>query len=217
MFKTLYERIAAYARRREYTEKIHHCQVNPTLEKIRYLLASRVPVWLDLGAGTHAYSNFTGLDIDPAADICCDLTKGIPFPTESVEKIRSDHFFEHLTYKECMFVLGECKRVLKNEGSIDITVPCFDVYLAAYLNNDDALLSKEIFDIPEDHRAILRTSFDKIMWVLVRNGEHKSFYDKTSFIAKLHDAGFIRIETRTHDPQIDRAQRFSSLYVRAYK
>ena len=206
MSKALYKKVLDYTR---------HMRVQ---QKVRDLLTSRMPpVWLDLGAGARAYPNFIGLDIDPAADICCDLTLGIPFPTESVERMRGDHFFEHLTYQECMFVLGECKRVLKNGGSIDITVPCFDVYLAAYLNNDEALLSKEIFDIPADHQAILRTPFDKIMWVLVRNGEHKSFYDKTSFTAKLHDVGFIHIETRDYDSQIDTAQRFSSLYVRAYK
>lgn len=184
---------------------------------IAHYLALNEPICLDLGSADAAFRGYIGIDMNPGADIVHDLTKGIPFPDASVDKIRSDHFIEHLTYLEVMFVFKECYRVLKKDSCMDITIPCFDAYLDAYLKKDSELLSKEIYDIPDEYKNILTKPFDMVMWVIVRNGEHKSFFDKDSIVAKLADAGFSHIEERSHDPSIDTERRFSSLYMRGYK
>jgi predicted SAM-dependent methyltransferase len=53
-----------------------------------------------------------------------DLTKGLPFDTESVDEIYCSHFLEHLSPgEEVGYFLHECARVLKKGSKMIICVP----------------------------------------------------------------------------------------------
>lgn len=49
-----------------------------------------------------------------------------PFPDKSIDYIFSEHMFEHLKLTEAVKMLKECRRVLKKNGVLRITLPCFE-------------------------------------------------------------------------------------------
>ena len=59
----------------------------------------------------------------PNANIVCDLRDGIPLPDESVGKVYSSDFFEHLTFTEGLKLLKECYRVLADDGELEFIIP----------------------------------------------------------------------------------------------
>jgi len=172
---------------------------------------------LDLGSGDQKRPGFIGIDLNPKADLQWDLRWGLPFGDNSVDEIRSDHFFEHLELTKVVELLKECYRVLKKGGKLDFSVPHIDPYIDAYLKRDFEFLQKKIFDTPKTEISIYNTCFDKISWLLYRSGEHKSCFDKESIIDKVKLAGFKNIKTREFDPKIDIQQRYSSIYIVAIK
>lgn len=52
-----------------------------------------------------------------------DLSRNIPFKTETVDYIFSSHFFEHLYRKQGMGFLRECHRVLRSGGVLRLSIP----------------------------------------------------------------------------------------------
>ena len=87
---------------------------------------------LDIGCGNSKPAGFTGIDIrpTPAADIVCDITKGIPLPDGCAEEVRLSHVLEHIA--ECDAALHEVNRLCKHGAKITIIVPdvqheCFHV------------------------------------------------------------------------------------------
>ena len=82
---------------------------------------------LNIGSGTQKFEEEGWINIDiyqyPEVDIVRDVEKGLPFDDESVEKIYTSHFLEHV--KDLNFVMEECHRVLKKGGVMHIIVPFF--------------------------------------------------------------------------------------------
>jgi len=172
---------------------------------------------LNLGCGSVSHSDFIGIDLHKAADLQWDLRWGLPFSDNSVQEIRSDHLFEHLEITFMVELLKECRRVLVHGGILDFSIPHFDPYLEAYIKRDFEFLKEKIFDIPPRDESIYNTCFDRISWLLLRNGEHKSLFDKDSILSKVRFAGFSDISTRKYNPSRDINNRYSSIYVVAVK
>jgi len=185
--------------------------------KARYFLEHNQPLKLDIGCGDRARNGFVGLDMNSHSDICWDLTWGLPFPDNKVSEIRSDHCLEHMALCDVKKVLTECCRVLEPGAVLDFTVPHFDPYLDAYMKKDFQFLKEKIYDVPLNQEELYNTCLDRIAWLLNRNGEHKSIFDRESIIAKVKLAGFSHISTREHDPARDADCRYSSIYVVAVK
>ena len=185
--------------------------------QIRTKYSTSPIIKLDLGSGDFHRKGFIGIDLSHKADIPWDLGWGIPFRENTVDIIRSDHFFEHLDIDNLIFVLKECHRVLKPKGVLDITVPHIDPYIEAYLKKDLIFLKSKINDIPIKYENILATPFDIIMWLLYRNGDHKVFFDRDSIVHKLKISGFKIIKERRKNKKIDRNIRYSSIYITAIK
>lgn len=185
--------------------------------KIRRYTSCNDPIRLDLGCGSSKKDGFIGIDLSSNADLRWDLTLGLPFDDDTISIIRSDHFFEHLEQKELIALLMECRRVLVPEGILNFSVPHLDPYIEAYLTKNYDFLQEKITDIPDGDELLYSTCFDLILWLLYRNGEHKSMFDKESIIAKVKLAGFRIITTREYDPEKDVNSRFSSIYVMAIK
>jgi predicted SAM-dependent methyltransferase len=80
---------------------------------------------INLGCGPYKQEGFINLDINHLwePDIVRDVTKGLPFDSDSVQQVNAHHFLEHLTFEDLFFVLEECYRVLANGGVLDIVVP----------------------------------------------------------------------------------------------
>lgn len=172
---------------------------------------------LDLGSSDLKRKGFLSVDMTKGADLICDLTKGIPYADSSVDMIKSDHFFEHLDIDQLIYVLSECYRVLKRGHKLDFTVPHIDPYMKAYLKNDINFLKRKISDVPYKYKEIFDTPFDIITWLIYRNGEHKTFFDRKSIVSKLKYVGFSKISIRKFDSKKDINKRFSSIYIEAIK
>ena len=172
---------------------------------------------LDLGAGGPGRRGTIGVDLHPNADMVWDLTRGIPCDDDCVSAIFSDHFLEHLSLVEVVQVLKECHRVLKPGGRLRFTVPHIDPYIDAWLRGDAAFIASKITDIPQSQESLYGTPFDRISWLLLRDGEHRALFDRESILHKVKLAGFEQVNTVKFDLDVDQNPRFSSVYVEAIK
>jgi len=81
-------------------------------------------VRLDIGCGKTTPEGWLGLDqIDFGQKYVHDIRKGIPFPDDSVDEVRSSHFVEHLTGEERIIFFNELWRVLKKGATAQIVTP----------------------------------------------------------------------------------------------
>jgi len=79
---------------------------------------------LNLGCGQEKKEGFIGIDIkDYGQEIVRDLTRGIPFDSDSVDEIYSCHCLEHIERKDVPFIWEEIYRVLKPGAIAYIRVP----------------------------------------------------------------------------------------------
>lgn len=185
-------------------------------KRIRTILKRQPTIFLELGAGDRKGTNgWLTLDISGNADLYWDLMFGIPFPTESVAKVYSSHFFEHLSFNEIQKVLGECKRVLAPGGTFSICVPDARRYMDAYMTN--AMLDEEtnFIYMPGYNKT---TKLDYVNYVAYMNGRHKYMFDKENLLFILQAKGFKNARLRWFDPTLDRQKYdFESIYAEAEK
>jgi len=86
--------------------------------------AYKSPIRLDIGSGSNPQKNCINIDNRDLGDnMVWDITKGIPFPDDSVEGIFSSHFIEHLTDAQSIEFLRECLRVLKSNHRLIVRCP----------------------------------------------------------------------------------------------
>jgi len=82
---------------------------------------------LNLGCGYNKLDGYVNVDSDPNCkpDIVADLEQALPFEDSSVSEIILCHVLEHLGQdsKTYLNIWKEFYRILKNQGSIKITVP----------------------------------------------------------------------------------------------
>lgn len=78
---------------------------------------------LNLGCGAKMLPSYLNIDIVPPADLVWDVTKGLPFDDNSLDRIDADNLLEHLDNKQFMFLMNECHRVLKSGGILWFIVP----------------------------------------------------------------------------------------------
>lgn len=97
---------------------------NGILNKIK---GEELGVTLELGCGeSKRVSDAIGVDLldFPAVDIVGDAMEVLKrFPDDSVQRITSSHFFEHVA--DLKGLLNECSRVLTRNGKLEIVVPHF--------------------------------------------------------------------------------------------
>ncbi len=181
---------------------------------IQQIIKCRKPVYLEIGAGDKKGANgWLTIDITPNCDIFWDLRKGIPFPDNSIAKIYSSHFLEHLTFKEGATFLQECRRVMSPGGEFSICVPNAKIYLNAYFH------PKTIADqkIPWYEPALNHTTnIDYVNYMAYMDGHHKYMFDEENLICRLRQNGFHSVQQRAFDPELDLPERdFESIYAKA--
>lgn len=81
----------------------------------------RVPVRINIGAGTTKIPGFTPLDIKTGTDM-----RHLPYVDGSVDHVYCSHALEHVAFDEVHAALTEMVRVLRPHGELWIAVPDFD-------------------------------------------------------------------------------------------
>jgi predicted SAM-dependent methyltransferase len=177
------------------------------MEIIDRILSEHQEVKLEIGSGERIGSNgWVTLDQNDTCDIKWDLVNGIPFPDESVGIIYSSHLLEHFTFKEIQVLLAECKRVLKQGGTISVSVPCAKFFIDAYVRRDvnywDSLPLH--WDPAWDNTSSL---IDLVNYIAYMDGHHKYMFDEENLIQVLKLAGFRNSRLREFDPELDSLER----------
>lgn len=102
-----------------------------------YMARENVLHCLHLGCGTNLIPGWLNTDIlvpVRGEKIYLDATKPYPFADKSFDYIFSEHMFEHLSLKDATNMLLECRRVLKENGVLRITLPDMGFLLDMYFH-----------------------------------------------------------------------------------
>lgn len=127
-----------------------------------------------------------------------DARQRFPFGDNSVDLIYSSHFLEHLTYKEGLEFLKECRRIMKPGSTMRLLFPDTEKLINHYKEGN-----LSIFDEINDGCAEFGFQSNKL-WNLLFCG-HQAAYDWESVKAIASKAGFSKIERkkfRDGNPQL---------------
>src|SRR3990172_9594777 len=94
--------------------------------------------YLNAGCGTVRYDNCINMDIVKNAYVDADIVGSvlsIPFPAERFKGVIFSHVLEHVSRNEHKLALLEIRRVLKQDGTLYVEVPDFELALQYYLSN----------------------------------------------------------------------------------
>lgn len=140
-------------------------------QRIRKHLRSNADIFVEVGAGDKKGENgWLTIDMTRNCDIFWDLRNGMPFPNESVSKIYSSHFLEHLSFKEAQVFLDECLRVLVDGGLFSICVPNAKLFIEAY--SSSIMLDPNTF-LGYKQASNNTTSIDYVNYIAYMDGHHK--------------------------------------------
>lgn len=204
----------AYALAAQYFARLAAKQTNNRY--IRQLLASRKPVYLELGAGCNRGKNgWVTSDICRGADLRIDLLEPFPFPDNSIDKLYSSHVFEHFYTHQLEFILSECLRVLKPGGLVSACVPNAAIYLDAY-TNPDAFDPDRFCRYKPGYRFY--SEIDFINYIAYMGGHHRHMFDQENLVQLLRVNGFREVSSRCFYDGLDlQARDFQSIYVEGKK
>lgn len=178
-------------------------------------LSRREKVYLDLGSGFKKGANgWVTVDLH-GADISYDLRKGLPLPSNSVDKIYTSHMFEHIPFSQLKLFIAECFRVLKTGGELSVCVPNARYYIDAYLNGTQFRQVEDMYQ-----PAVVNTGslIDQLNYIAYMNGEHCYMFDEENLLNTLKLLPFSRVSRRGFDPALDLKERdFESIYAIAIK
>jgi DNA modification methylase len=140
-------------------------------------------------------AGWENLDIKPTLKQIkqCDLTKGLPYPNDSVMAIYSCHTFEHFTQKQAEKVISECHRVMKRNAIIRIVVPDLERIIDIFYNFDK-------IDSFQKFGKKFKNNTDWLNFALVQDGQHKNMFTENTLKKLLNGAGFnVRREDSNKD------------------
>lgn len=183
---------------------------------IKRLLRDRKEIFLEVGAGDKKGENgWISIDVTEKCDIFWNLIKGLPFPNESILKIYSEHFLEHLSFKEGQKFLDDCLRVLVPGGIFSICVPNAKIYIEAYLK-DRTLDNNQLFGHKPAYNNT--TKIDYVNYTTYMDGHHKYMFDEENILVILRDIGFREVRLRSFDSHLDQvARQHESIYAEGVK
>jgi predicted SAM-dependent methyltransferase len=114
-----------------------------------------------------------------------DVRGGLPYGTGAVDLILANHFLDKLTYAEGARFLAECRRVLRPDGVVRVSVPDASLLQGYYLLDPGKL--EEFHEISESCEKA-PTPAGKL-WALLHDG-HQSCYDAATLSDAFRAAGF---------------------------
>lgn len=150
---------------------------------------------LHLACGSVHFSSWLNVDLDsPTADLQLDLAKPLPFEDASITHIFSEHFIEHISRPDAVSFLGECRRVLKDNGVIRLSTPNLRFLIATYI----AETTKEWGELWEPDSPC------SLMNEAMRSWGHQHVYDSHDLVSVLLEAGFSSISFQEYRKSQDK-------------
>ena len=142
---------------------------------------------LHLGSGGHNFAGWLNVDLvfDSGLAVCLDATSGLPFKNQTVRRIFSEDFFEHIEHADALEVLKECRRLLSEDGAIRIGVPDLEsIVKRVYLRRSEADLAWCRSKFGD------QTSCEALNRLMRMDGDHRFLYDWECLSKLLRAAGF---------------------------
>ena len=153
-----------------------------------------------------------------------DVTRGLPFENQTVIKIYTSHFIEHIPQKKGVKFFKECQRVLQPNGVIRIVVPDLLTYAENYVKETKKLLAKSPFSKDRSiHDNFLITIYGAYLKRKRFGAEHCYMYDLPTLMSILSYIGFRNIKEFSYQVGDDDELSFydsrksNSLYIEAQK
>lgn len=173
---------------------------------IRDYLKSNEIRKLQIGAGPTSLKGWLSTDINPRSDqvVYLDATKRFPFEDGTFDYVYSEHMIEHITWPEGLFMLQECRRVLRAGGIVRVATPDLKVLLDLYLRPEEtrgAAYIKWITDTFLEGVNVYRPSF--VINNAFENWGHQFLYDEETMTMALRHAGFEDIRRRESEQSDD--------------
>lgn len=171
-------------------------------------------VKLHLGSGSNLIPGYLNVDLDFKQCLQLDLREKLPFQEKSVSHIYSEHLWEHLLDQYAKQLFQECFRVLTAGGHFSVGVPDGEQSLKSY----SAQLPVRNFKLADFEDLPFNPTRMQLVNQLFRRFGHHYIYDFETMAKMLKDAGFVNIQRRSFNPEIDSEHRREwTLYVDAYK
>lgn len=152
---------------------------------------------VNIGAGPFGAPGWINIDLFPHRNISFtfDARKKLPFRNNSVERIRCEHFFEHLDRnEEAPAFLKECLRALKPGKVLRLVVPDLEKFVSAYVSQSTEKWKELGYSFKNmDPESQWQTPIEVLNHTFRQNGEHKFGYDFQTLEMDLKNAGFERI------------------------
>ena len=176
------------------------------------------PTSLNLCAGDLCKPGNLNIDLFPGGDLTLDLRRrGLPFESDSCDRIFSEHFFEHIDYPSAISrLLSDCLRVLRPGGILTFSVPDTEWPLVDYQHG----LGAPYFKACEELRwhPNCTTRLEHINHHFRQHGQHLFACDEETVRKLLESVGFVNIRKRQYQPELDSdRRRVGSLFMAAHK
>jgi predicted SAM-dependent methyltransferase len=151
---------------------------------------------LQIGAGPITLPGWLSTDIAHTSDrvVYLDATEMFPFDDNTFDYVFSEHMIEHIPWHKGLFMLKECRRVLKPRGTIRLATPDLEVLIGLYIQNENALNERYIEWITD--RFLNDVNAYKASFVInnaFRNWGHQFLYDGDLLVMTMQKAGFTNI------------------------
>jgi predicted SAM-dependent methyltransferase len=184
--------------------------------RIKKILARGGDIFINAGGGDIKGKNgWVVVDMTKHCDIFWNLSRGIPFPPNSVKKIYCSHLLEHLTFRENMKFLASCRQALVPGGVFSACVPNARIFIEGYLN-PEKFDEKKYLSCEGAYNSTGK--IDYINYIAYMGGGHKYLFDQENLVGTVKAAGFSQAAPRKFDSALDHQWRdFESIYVEAIK
>ena len=201
---------------------------NNSYYKAKAIEMSRNIKNVQLGCGNHLIDNYINIDINDKADVKWDVRKSLPFDDDSMEKIFSEHFFEHIDYPvSANKLLEESYRVLKSDGEFIIGIPDIDYPISDIINKSTKnmdIAKEKWYQNRKDVLDGMITNIDYLNYVMRDQLYHEKYhphywgYNKDNLTLLLKNKGFKDIKVWEPDLSIINPKReWGTLYLCARK
>jgi predicted SAM-dependent methyltransferase len=200
-------------------------RLRSTQRVVRGLVAKGEKLWIEVAGGARKGENgWLILDMLRGCDLYWDFRRRLPFPDDSVQKVYSSHFLEHLTFAQGQRHLKECYRSLAPGGTISICVPSARPYLEAYCSKKPLDYQTWIKFEPawNNTSAIDVVNYiaymDEVNFIVLKHAAHQYMFDEENVVKVLELAGFKNARLRELDSSVDLEWRdYESVYAIAEK
>ena len=128
-----------------------------------------------------------------------DVTKGLPYPDGTVDKIYSSHMLEHLERERGEFLLRECFRVLKRRGLLRLVVPDLMFHARRYLQR----VSESDLVGREPHDEFLWNIYGAYLKKRRHGASHHYMYDWPTLRLVLQEIGFSPVIRQSYQVSLD--------------